>query len=153
MGHGFQALSESDGAAALHGGGGGALDPDQRLRPVIRPAVAADFAKFIDGPYPYRVRAITGLIGDEVVALGGIAYLPDDTHGVFLFADDKARGYPVALHKTAVGILLAAKQLGIRTLVATADPSIPAAERWLRRLGFTQHLINNQRVWLCSFSR
>lgn len=101
-----------------------------------RPSLASDFTRFIDKPLPYRVRAITGLVDGEVVAVGGIAYLPDDTHGVFLMADAKARDYPIALHKAARQVLRIAKEQGIRKLVANPDTSIEAAERWLTRLGF-----------------
>ncbi len=115
----------------------------------IRPSVASDFAKFIDKPLPYRVRAITGLVGGEVLAVGGIAYLPDDTHGVFLLADARARQYPVALHKAGLMVLRIAKEQGIRKLVANPDTSIAAAERWLSRLGFKPLLQpdNEPAVW------
>jgi GNAT superfamily N-acetyltransferase len=114
----------------------------------IRPAVAADFTKFIDEPLPYRVRAVTGTCGDEILAVGGIAYLPDGAHGAFFMADDKARAFPVVLHKTALNVLQDAKRRGIRRLVTFADPSIEAAERWLRRLGFSPITIDNKQVWV-----
>ena len=124
------------------------------MKPVVRPAIASDFEKFLDIPLPYRVRAWTGLIGDEVVACGGIAYFPDDTHGGFFLCDEKAREYPVALHKAAVAVLKEAKRAGIKRLVTVADPEVPAAERWLIRLGFkpTDGTHNSEKVWVCSLS-
>lgn len=118
-----------------------------RAKPVVRPAVASDFSKF-NAKLPYRVRATTGLLDGEVVAVGGIAYLPDGTHGAFFLADEKARTYPVALHKTALQVLQNAKELGIKKLVALADPKIGAAERWLARLGFEPVTLEDQVFWI-----
>jgi hypothetical protein len=114
----------------------------------VRPAVAADFAKFIDQPLRYRVRALAGVCSGEVIAVGGIAYLPDGTHGAFFMGDDKARGFPVALHKAGLAVLQDAKQRGITRLAALADPQVGAARRWLQRLGFAPITIDNQEVWL-----
>lgn len=121
-----------------------------QTKPVIRPAIASDFDSFIDNPLPYRVRAWTGLIGDEVIAVGGIGYMPDGTHSGFLMATDKAREFPLALHKAGLMVLQEAKKLGIRKLVTIADPHIDAAERWLTRLGFEPTMIEQQKVWVCS---
>src|SRR5215218_6764927 len=105
------------------------------MKVTIRPAVASDFAKFVDKPLPYRVRAITGVRGEEILAVGGIAYLPDGTHGAFFMGDEKARAFPIALHKAGLSVLQDARRRGIRRLVTYAEPTIEAAERWLRRLG------------------
>jgi hypothetical protein len=121
------------------------------MRPVIRPSIASDFDNFITNPLPYRVRAWTGLVGDEVVAVGGIGYMPDGSHSGFLMATDKAREHPIALHKAGLMVLKQAKTLGIKKLVTVADPEIDAAERWLLRLGFQPTMIEEQKVWVCSF--
>lgn len=120
-------------------------------RPVLRPTVPSDLDKFLkDNPLPYRIRAWTGLIEDEIVAVGGIAYPPDGTHLAFFMCEDKAREYPVALHKAALMVLNEARQLGIKRLVTLADLNASdAAERWLARLGFEPTMNGQeQKVWV-----
>ena len=41
-----------------------------------------------------------------------------------------------------------AKRLGIRRLVALAEPGIEPAERWLRRFGFAPEAIGGETVWI-----
>jgi hypothetical protein len=118
------------------------------MRPSVRRAVAADFENFIIGPLPCRVRAFTGTLGNEVLAVGGMAFLPNGTIGVFLMAEPRARRFPLALHKAALAVLAEARALGIRRLVTFADPDLDAAEPWLRRLGFSPITIDQQQVWL-----
>lgn len=119
------------------------------MRPEVRPSVASDFDAF-DVKLPYRVRAWTGVLGDEVIGIGGIAFLLDGTTGAFLLAKDKAREYPVTLHKTGLLVVREAKKLGITRLVALADPGVGAAERWLQRLGFEPIMVEQEKVWVCS---
>ena len=94
------------------------------------------------------MRAVTGVVDSEILAVGGIAYLPDGTHGGFLLADERARGYPVALHKAGLQVLQQARKLGIAKVVAMADPHIKPAKRWLTRLGFRPVTVGEQEVWL-----
>lgn len=117
-------------------------------KPTVRPAILGDFAALnLDAP-GWRVWATTGLIDEEVVCIGGIAYMPDGSHVAFMHAKDSARGYRVLLHKTAVGIIAQARKRGIRMLVAVADEDVPRAEAWLGRLGFKQETIAEQKVWI-----
>jgi GNAT superfamily N-acetyltransferase len=91
---------------------------------------------------------MTGVVDGEVLAVGGIAYLPDGTHGAFLLADERARKYPVALHKAGLHVLQQARKFGIAKVVAMADPHIKPAKRWLKRLGFEPVTVDQQEVWL-----
>src|SRR5687768_4156174 len=91
---------------------------------------------------------MTGVVNCEILAVGGIAYLPDGTHGAFLLADERAREYPVALHKAGLQVLQQARKIGIAKLVAMADPHIEPAKRWLTRLGFVPVTVDEQEVWL-----
>lgn len=99
-----------------------------------------DFVEF-DQPTPYRVLALTGRNEDgKIIGIGGIAFLPDGQRLAFADLTDEARAHPVALHKTALRILEVAKQRGMRRIIATADLcASPAAQRWLKRLGFVEH--------------
>lgn len=114
----------------------------------VRPSIPADFETFIDRPLPYRVKALTGLVDSEIVAVGGIAFLPDGAHGAFLMANETARKYPITLHKAGLRILREAKALGILKLAAIADTDITAAERWLGRFGFEPVTVGGKEVWL-----
>ncbi len=117
------------------------------MKPEVRPAIASDFDQFMDKPLPYRVRAWAGVLGDEVIAVGGIGYMPDGTHSGFMMATDRAREFPLALHKAGLMVLREAKKLGIRKLVTVADSEVDAAERWLIRLGFESIMIEQKKVW------
>jgi hypothetical protein len=118
------------------------------MKPVTRPAVLGDFLKIYGTPPDYRVRAIAGEVGGEVIAVGGIAFLPNGSHVAFLRADDKARQFPMALHKAGLFIIKEARRLGIKRLVAYAEDGIEAAERWLKRLGFEPAEYDGQEVWV-----
>jgi hypothetical protein len=117
-------------------------------RAIVRPATKADFDLLTDGPRPFRVRAFTGEVDGRPVAIGGIAYLENDVFGAFLHATDEARKYPVTLHKAGLMILREARALGIKRMVAMADPSVDAAERWLARLWFAPEVVGNTTVWV-----
>jgi RimJ/RimL family protein N-acetyltransferase len=118
------------------------------MRPEVRRAKPSDFDKFLTTPLPYRVRAWTGVVEGEVIAVGGIAYMRDGTHGAFMLAGDDARQFPVTMHKTALTVLREARELGIRRLVTKAEPGVEAAERWLERLGFEPIIIDEDKVWV-----
>jgi hypothetical protein len=42
----------------------------------LRPTILADLPHVIGEPLPYRIRAITALIDDRVIGMGGIAFPP-----------------------------------------------------------------------------
>lgn len=116
----------------------------------IRPAVARDVLLFCPS-VPVRCIAIAG--EDEsgkVVGLGGVAFLPDGRKMLFSELTEDARKRPVALHRAAVRLLEKLKSEGITSLIATTSESGPeAAERWIRRLGFTFVLEQGgQKLWM-----
>lgn len=120
----------------------------------IRPTIADDLPALTPEPLPFRIKAITGLIDDQIVGVGGIAYLPSGTVVAMAELTDTARKHKFTLHRAAVKFLAEVRASGIREIVATADPCFPAAERWLRRLGFQQvNRPNADRqiwVWQCT---
>lgn len=113
----------------------------------IRPTTKADCEAFYGKELPYRIKAYSGFLGDEVVAIGGLGFPPEA--GTIAFADmkDVARQWPYAveLHRFARRIIKEAKEAGVQRIVASADIKIEAAERWLKRLGF-EHL--NGTIWI-----
>jgi hypothetical protein len=104
----------------------------------IRPTTKADCEAFYGKALPYRIKAYTGLIGDEVVAIGGLGFPPEGPAVGFADLKDIARQWPYAveLHRFARRVIAEAKAAGVPRIVAKADTSIEAAARWLRRLGF-----------------
>ena len=104
----------------------------------IRPTTRADCEAFYGKALPYRIKAYTGLIDDEVVAIGGLGFPPEGPAIGFADLKDIARQWPYAveLHRFARRVLAEAKAAGVPRIVAKADTSIEAAARWLKRLGF-----------------
>ena len=102
----------------------------------VTPTTPEDVLEFRQATPPYRIRAVTGRVDGRIVAIGGIAYLPDGGVLSFLEATDEARKYAVTLHREAKRSLSAAARAGHRVVVAVCDYRIEAAPRWLKRLGF-----------------
>ena len=104
----------------------------------IRPTTRADCEAFYGKALPYRIKAYTGLIDGEVVAIGGLGFPPEGPAIGFADLKDIARQWPYAveLHRFARRVIAEAKAAGVPRIVAKADTSIEAAARWLKRLGF-----------------
>lgn len=113
---------------------------------VIRPTTKADCEAFYGQEIPYRIKAYTGLLDDEIIAIGGIAHPPESDVMAFADLTGDARARAVSLHKFARKVLSEAKEAGVKRLLATVERSEPAAERWLKRLGFTPLTMDNE-VW------
>jgi hypothetical protein len=121
----------------------------------LRPAIAADLAQVIGETLPYRIRAITALVDDRVIGMGGIAFPPHGPAIAFVqlaplprrgaAAGDgertvagipEARRYPVAFHRAGLMAMEMIRRSPITQVIATADARSEAAVRWLKRLGF-----------------
>jgi hypothetical protein len=106
------------------------------MRITIRPTVPDDFRKVCEVPLPYRIRAVTMARGDEVLGLGGIGYRPDGTVVAFAIFTDQARRYPLSMHRAGLTGVRMFRESGVRFIFAEAQEGNPAADAWLRRLGF-----------------
>jgi hypothetical protein len=108
--------------------------------------MASDLPDVIGEPLPCRIRAITALVENRVIGLGGVAFPP---HGVPIAfvqlvpnPDNNgansydARRYPVAFHRAGLMAMKMIQQSGLEAVVATADADNPTALRWLNCLGF-----------------
>jgi len=120
----------------------------------LRPTILADLPHVIGEPLPYRIRAITALIDDRIIGMGGIAFPPygpaiafvqlvpssaedalgEGEHGAASIPE--ARRYPVAFHRAGLMAMEMIRASGVSRVVATADAGSDAAVRWLKRLGF-----------------
>ncbi len=90
----------------------------------------------IGEPLPFRIRALTAHVGDQVLGIGGLGYLPDGVVGAFVVMSEEGRKYPVAIHRAGLAAMEMIRASGERRVIALADHFVPAAERWLERLGF-----------------
>lgn len=106
------------------------------VRVLLRPTVASDLPHVIGQPLPFRIKAITAHIGDQVLGVGGLGYLPNGVVGAFVAMNEEGRKYPVAIHRAGLAAMAMIRASGERRVVAIADLLIPSAERWLERLGF-----------------
>src|SRR5215470_2205097 len=129
----------------------------------LRPTIASDLPHVIGEPLPYRIRAITALIDDRIIGMGGIAFPPhgpaiafvqlvppsrdgavvcDGEHSATSIPE--AKRYPVAFHRAGLMAMEMIRTSGVKHVVATADAGTEAAVRWLKRLGFAP--VEGQRI-------
>lgn len=116
--------------------------------PTLRPATRADIDQLIDEPLPWRIRAYAIEHDEKVLAVGGFAYQPNDVIAAFLLKADGIEKYPVMLHKAGIRAMLDARKFGYRRIVALAEKTNPAAERWLARFGFRQVMVEGEKAWV-----
>lgn len=116
--------------------------------PTIRPATRADIDSLIAEKLPYRIRAFAVENDGKLLGVGGFAYQPNDTIAAFVLKAPGAEKYKVALHRAGLMAMQEAKAAGFRRVVALAEKTNPAAERWLSRLGFKQVMVEGEQAWV-----
>jgi hypothetical protein len=124
----------------------------------LRPTILVDLPHVIGEPLPYPIRAITALVDDRVIGMGGIAFPPNAPTIAFVqlappqsspaggahrdgaAAEDvsEARRYPITFHRAGLMAMALIRASGVPLVVATADAGNDVAVRWLKRLGFTE---------------
>jgi N-acetylglutamate synthase-like GNAT family acetyltransferase len=114
----------------------------------FRPTTSDDLPHLTDKPLPFRIKAVTALIDDRVVGVGGIGFMPDGAVVALVQMTDEMRRHKFALHRMAKRFLAEVKASGIQELVTLADQDITGAENWLRHLGFKPIERNGVRIWL-----
>lgn len=106
------------------------------MRVTLRPTVAADLPHVITKPLPFRIRALTAVLGDRVLGVGGMGFQPDGLVVAFVAMNDEGRKYPAAIHRAGLAAMKMIRTSGERRVIAIADETISGAHRWLTRLGF-----------------
>lgn len=114
----------------------------------LTPATPQDIEQTEGGQFEHRVRAVTARLGDQIIGVGGFELRPDGQVVMFGRLTDEIRKRPIQLHKTALALLADARARGINTIISAADPAVPAAERWLERLGFKPEIIMGEKVFV-----
>jgi hypothetical protein len=103
--------------------------------PEIRPATAADLARFYGGrPIQFTHHAIMLVVDGEPLAIGGIIY-----QGLagppYLFSEIKPEAAPYG-RALARGMRQLIAEFASPGMIAIADPELAGAARRLERLGF-----------------
>lgn len=87
--------------------------------------------------FGYALRGDDG----QLKAIGGVKWLDgreeQDRPGVHLIAWFEGRDRSIWVHRMAIYLLSALAAAGERVVWAIPDPTIPGAERWMERLGFS----------------
>lgn len=117
------------------------------MKSVVRYATDDDFIAVVGVLPTFRVRAFAGEVDGDVLAVGGLEFLPDGTVAAFIQVKPGARRYSVALHKAGLRAMQEAKRLGIKRVVAMADLGVEPAVRWLERLGFQETTVDGEQVF------
>ena len=99
---------------------------------------------------PYRCRAYAVKKDGRVIGIGGLGFMPNGY--VFLWAEitDELRALPITLHKVGKRAIGDAIPLGIKQVYATTDIAFEAADRWIKRLGFSEtgEVVDGKKVHL-----
>ena len=103
----------------------------------VRPARLADVIEYA-GRLPFtRVRAWVGVEDGKVLGVGGLAYLDNGAVIAFMDIDDTVRkSAKVSICKAARTAMRWAVANGLTEINALKADDVPAAERFLMRLGF-----------------
>jgi len=85
----------------------------------------------------------------KIIALGGIAFLPNGLKLAFSELTDEARNNPIALHKAGHRIVNWVKEHNFKQIVASySEDQTPASIRWLKRFGFKLSEIGGIKLWI-----
>ncbi len=122
---------------------------DERVSVQISATTLADCERFFGKAPDWRIRAMTAHVDGEPVAIGGLAYLPDNTVIAFLEGYDAVKRFPLSIHKAVRRGLEDARRRGVRRIVSIADESVEAAPRWLERFGF--RVLDQANLYLLEF--
>lgn len=102
----------------------------------IRIATAEDLILFHGKRPQFSCHALVGEVDGEIIAVGAIERPKDRLPSITLRVTDKARAYPLALHKSARRLLAWAQEMNLTPVIAIQDPGESGAARWLEVLGF-----------------
>lgn len=103
----------------------------------MRPATQDDLRAYYgaDRKITQTVTAFVGLVGDQVVGVGGLAHMDGFVFG-FLDVGEAARKQKVALVKAARKFIKDVRADGYRYIYAACDTSEKNAPKLLKGLGF-----------------
>lgn len=118
------------------------------VRVEFRPTVAADLKAIAAAPLPHRIKAITAVIDDQIVGVGGLGFRPDGTVIAFAELTPALKRYPAAVHRAGKLGMALIRRSGVPLVIAEAQPGNPAAERWLERFGFERMTVGGAAAYV-----
>jgi RimJ/RimL family protein N-acetyltransferase len=107
----------------------------------LRPTIASDLPAIIGEPLPFRIRAITVLVDDRVIGMGGMAYPPNAPVIAFVQQTADAKRYRLTFHRAGLQAMRMIADSGVMQVIATTDRNNPTAIRWIERLGFVRSAV------------
>lgn len=110
----------------------------------IRYATAADVERYYQGPVAQTIKAVVMTVDDEVLAIGGVAYI-NKMALAFMEMLPGAEKYKLSLIK-ASRHGMREFFTGIRPLLALCDDRLPTADNYLKHLGFVP-LTDEYYIW------
>ncbi len=116
------------------------------MRVEIRPSQPEDFLELVGRLPPCRTMSLTATLGGRVLGIGGLVFAGGDV-GAWVHMTDEARRFPFAIHRAGVAAIAMMRRARVRCVYASAQPDNPAAERWLKRLGFRRDAAESRFVW------
>lgn len=117
-------------------------------RIVLRPTVAEDLAHVTSDELPHRIKAITAVDGENVLAIGGLGFRPDGTVIAFMAMIEEFRKYPVAIHRAGIAGMKLIRECGVKRVFAQAQVGNPAAAPWLLRFGFRECEVAGEKAFV-----
>lgn len=120
------------------------------MRITLRPSRPRELALLLGRARPpQRCRLLTAFAGEEPIGIGGLTFTADGCAWATLALKPEARRYGPALLRAWRLVRDRARADGYRVIYAKADPAVPGAEEFLRRLGFQPlaHAVARE-VWM-----
>lgn len=116
----------------------------------LRSLTEQDFIDICGEAPLFTVRGWAGVTPDgRLLGVGGLAFLPDGTVAMFMKATDECREkYKLFLHKAGRKAIDLAIEMKIPRVGALTEDKVPAAKRWLERLGFKSFVKHGHEVWI-----
>lgn len=110
------------------------------MTPTVRRATQEDLIAFYGQEQGASVttKAWAGLLGDEVVSIGGFHFSGGLITAFLDIRSGEARRYKLTIFKTAQTVMRDAKAQGYRFVYADMDTDEPRAEKLLMILGFSR---------------
>lgn len=118
------------------------------MRVKFRPTIPDDFLDLQGEPPAYRCRGFTAVLDGKILGIGAIVHPPSGGAWASCLITEEGKKFPAAIHRAGLHLVKTCKELGLRKVMATAQPNNLKAEDWLIRLGFHPAEYAGQKVFV-----